>query len=166
MNLIMPEKEANKQELEERVLIISRKMLSGIPTKKICRLMSSEWDVSERQIQRYISKAYTMWRKEYRRRLRAGLDYHMAMRMKLYEEAYKGNTIKITEVIKGKVVTIEKTQDQDFRLCLEIAKDIAKLEGLYVEKQEFGPPGSFAEWVKAVKEEEERRRKKNSNSNR
>lgn len=162
----MPEKEVSKQQLEERVLAVSRKMLSGFPTKKICRLMSSEWDVSERQIQRYISKAYTMWHKEYKRRLRAGLDYHMAMRMKLYEEAYKGNTIKITKITKGKMVTIEKTEDQDFRLCLEVVKDIAKLEGLYIERQEVGTPGSFAEWVKAVKEEKERRRKKNSNSNR
>jgi hypothetical protein len=162
----MPEKEAGKQQMEERVLAVSKQMLKGCSTKEICRLMSSEWDVSERQIQRYISKAYTMWHKEYKRRLRAGLDYHMAMRMKLYEEAYKGNTIKITKITKGKMVTIEKTEDQDFRLCLEIAKDIAKLEGLYIERQEVGPPGSFAEWVKAVKEEKERRRKKNSKPNR
>jgi hypothetical protein len=162
----MPEKEIGKQQMEERILEISRQLLRGYSNKKICQLMSVEWEVSIRQINRYISKAYTMWHKEYKRRLRAGLDYHMAMRMKLYEEAYKGNTIKITKVIKGKVVTIEKTEDQDFRLCLEIAKDIAKLEGLYIERQEVGPPGSFAEWVKAVKEEKERRRRKNSNSNR
>ncbi|MBA7537762.1 hypothetical protein ES705_30031 [subsurface metagenome] len=107
-----------------------------------------------------------MWHKEYEKRLKAGLNFHMAIRMQLYEEAYKGKTIKITKVVKGNVVTMEKTEDQDFRLCLEIAKDIAKLEGLYIERQEVGPPGSFAEWVKAVKEEKERRRKKNSSSNR
>ncbi|MBA7551898.1 hypothetical protein ES705_44449 [subsurface metagenome] len=162
----MPEKEAGKQQMEERVLEISRQLLRGYSNKKICQMMSVEWEVSIRQINRYISKAYTMWRKEYKRRLRAGLNYHMAMRMKLYEEAYKGNTIKITKITKGKMVTIEKTEDQDFRLCLEIAKDIAKLEGLYIERQEVGPPGSFAEWVKAVKEEKERRRRKNSSSNR
>lgn len=161
----MPEKEVNKQELEERVLIISRKMLSGIPTKKICHLMSLEWGVSERQIKRYIAKSYTMWRREYGRRLRSGLNYHMAIRMGLYEEAYKGKTIKITKPIKGGVVTIEKTEDQDFHLCLEIAKDIARLEGLYIERKEEGPPGSFATWVKAMAEEKERRRKKNSKPN-
>jgi len=56
--------------------------------------------------------------------------------MKLYEEAYKGKTIKETRLEKGKYITTEKSVDQDFRLCLEIAKDIAKLEGLYVEKYE------------------------------
>ena len=72
-----------------------------------------------------------MWHKEYEKRLKAGLDYHMAVRMKLYEEAYKGNRIKITKIIKGQKMTIERVENQDFRLCLEIAKDIAKLEGIY-----------------------------------
>ena len=96
--------------------------------------MSIEWDISERQVNRYIASAYRMWHKEYKRRLKAGLDYHMAMRIKLYEEAYKGRTTKMTKIVKGERITMERVEDQDFRLCLEIAKDIAKLEGLYVEK--------------------------------
>ena len=132
----MPKKEANKQQLEERVLEVSKQLLRGIPSKRICQLMSVKWEVSERQINRYISKAYTMWHKEYQKRLKSGLDYHMAIRMKLYEEAYKGKTIKETRLEKGKYITTEKSVDQDFRLCLEIAKDIAKLEGLYVDKYE------------------------------
>jgi len=130
----MPEGQMNKQQVDERVLEVSKQMLSGISSKNICRNMSAKWDVSKRQIERYIRKAYAMWHKEYKKRLKAGLDYHMAIRMKLYEEAYKGKTIKITKIVKGQMVTTEKTEDQDFRLCLEIAKDIAKLEGLYVEK--------------------------------
>ena len=125
---------SDKKQLEERVLEVSRQMLRGYTNKKICQNMSAEWDVSERQINRYIASAYSMWHKEYKKRLKAGLDYHMAMRMKLYEEAYKGKTVKMTKVVKGQMVTTERTEDQDFRLCLEIAKDIAKLEGLYVEK--------------------------------
>ena len=125
---------SDKKQLEERILEVSRQMLRGYQNKNICQNMSIKWDVSERQINRYISSAYRMWHAEYKKRLKAGLDYHMAMRMKLYEEAYKGKTIKITKLVKGNMVTTERTEDQDFRLCLEIAKDIAKLEGLYVEK--------------------------------
>ena len=131
----MAEKSDNKQ-FEERILEVSRQMLRGYSNKRICQNMSEEWNVSERQVNRYISSAYSMWHKEYKKRLKAGLDYHMAIRIKLYEEAYKGNRIKITKVVKGERVTIERIEDQDFRLCLEIAKDIAKLEGLYVDRFE------------------------------
>ena len=130
----MPEKKSDKQEVDERVLEVSRQMLRGVQSKIICRNMSVEWELSTRQIERYISSAYKMWHKEYQKRLKSGLDYHMAIRMKLYEEAYKGKTIKETRFEKGKYITTEKSVDQDFRLCLEVAKDIAKLEGLYVEK--------------------------------
>ena len=122
---------SDKQQLDERVLEVSRQMLRGYQNKSICQNMSVEWDVSERQINRYIKKAYGMWYKEYKKKLKAGLAYHMAIRMKLYEEAYKGNRIKITKIKKGEKVTIERVENQDFRLCLEIAKDIAKLEGIY-----------------------------------
>jgi len=125
---------SDKKQLEERILEVSRQMLRGYPTKKIVQDSTLKWGISERQVRKYIAKAYGMWHAEYKKRLKAGLDYHMAIRMKLYEEAYKGKTIKITKLMKGNLVTTEKTEDQDFRLCLEIAKDIAKLEGLYVEK--------------------------------
>lgn len=147
----MPEK-SDKKQLEERVLEVSRRMLSGWTNKKIVQDGSVKWNISDRQVRKYITKAYSMWRAEYKKRLKAGLDYHMAIRMKLYEEAYKGKTIKITKVVKGNMVTMEKTEDQDFRLCLEIAKDIAKLEGLYVEKLEF--PGELVIKVKLPKEED------------
>ena len=122
---------SDKKQLDERILEVSRQMLKGYPNKKIVQNSSILWNVSERQIRKYITKAYAMWHKEYEKRLKAGLDYHMAVRMKLYEEAYKGNRIKITKIIKGQKMTIERVENQDFRLCLEIAKDIAKLEGIY-----------------------------------
>jgi len=142
---------SDKKQLEERILEVSRQMLRGYTNKKIVQDSSLKWDVSERQIRKYITKAYAMWHAEYKKRLKAGLDYHMAMRMKLYEEAYKGKTIKITKLIKGNLITTERTDDQDFRLCLEIAKDIAKLEGLYVERFE----GKVVEVIKVELPKEE-----------
>ena len=127
---------SNQQQLNERVLEVSRLMLMGWTSKKIVQYSAENWNVEERQTRKYIAKAYTMWHAEYKKRLKAGLDYHMAMRIKLYEEAYKGKVVKVTKFVKGQMVTIERIEDQDFRLCLEIAKDIAKLEGLYVERFE------------------------------
>ena len=134
---------SDKREFEKRILEVSRRMLSGWSNKKIIQYSAETWGIEERQTRKYISSAYSMWHKEYKKRLKAGLDYHMAMRMKLYEEAYKGKTIKVTKVVKGNMVTTEKTEDQDFRLCLEIAKDIAKLEGLYVEKHDVNLKGEL-----------------------
>jgi hypothetical protein len=131
----MPEK-SDKQQLEERILEVSRMMLSGIKNKKIVQDGSLKWNISDRQVRKYITKAYAMWHEEYQKRLKAGLNYHMAIRMQLYEEAYKGSLVKETKLEKGKFVSIERMVGQDFRLCLEIAKDIAKLEGLYVEKHD------------------------------
>lgn len=134
---------SDKKQLEERILEVSRMMLSGIKNKNICQNMSVKWNLSTRQINRYISGAYSMWHKEYQKRLKAGLNYHMAIRMQLYEEAYKGKVEKETKLEKGKFVTIERLTSQDFRLCLEIAKDIAKLEGLYVEKHDVNLKGEL-----------------------
>jgi len=144
----MPEK-SDKKQLEERILEVSRRMLSGWTSKKIVQYSSEKWGISGRQVEKYIAKAYIMWHKEYQKRLKSGLDYHMAIRMKLYEEAYKGKTIKETRLEKGKYITTEKSVDQDFRLCLEIAKDIAKLEGLYVEKHDVNVKGEHRIIVEA-----------------
>ena len=147
---------SDKKQLDERVLEVSRQMLRGYSNKKIVQDSSVLWNISERQIRKYITKAYAMWHKEYKKRLKAGLDYHMAVRMKLYEEAYKGNRIKITKIIKGEKVTIERVENQDFRLCLEIAKDIAKLEGIYpAEKHKVEETRKVIVIGKKEKEEED-----------
>jgi len=137
--------ESNKLEIEDRILEVSRMLLSGLFPREICLYVSQKWDISDRQIKRYIRRCYTLWHQDFQKKRKAGLDYHLAKREVLYDKNFK----------RG-----------DYNACLEIAKDEARLEGLYVERKEVGTPGSFAEWVKAVKEEKERRRKKNSNSNR
>ena len=137
--------ESNKVEMEKRILEVSGMLLSGLSTREILHFASQNWGISERQTKTYIRRCYTLWRRDFKKKRKAGLDYHLAKREVLYNKNFK----------RG-----------DFNACLEIAKDEARLEGLYVERKEVGTPGSFAEWVKAVKEEKERRRKKNSNSNR
>jgi len=120
-------------------------LLSGLTTKEICWNVMEKYHISKAQVERYIRRCFVYWHRDFKKKRKAGLDYHLAKREVLYDKNFK---------------------KEDFNACLEIAKDEARLEGLYVERKEVGSPGSFAEWVKAVKEEKERRGKKNSNSNR
>ena len=132
-------------EIEKRILEVSRMLLSGLTTKEICWNVMEKYHISKAQVERYIRRCFVYWRRDFKKKRKAGLDYHLAKREVLYNKNFK----------RG-----------DFNACLEIAKDEARLEGLYVERKEVGSPGSFAEWVKAVKEEKERRRKNNSSPNR
>ncbi len=137
--------ESNGMEIEKRILEVSRMLLSGLTTKEICWNVMEKYNISKAQVERYIRRCFVYWRRDFKKKRKAGLDYHLAKREVLYNKNFK----------RG-----------DFNACLEIAKDEARLEGLYVERKEVGSPGSFAEWVKAVKEEKERRRKNNSSPNR
>jgi predicted transcriptional regulator len=100
----------NKIEIGERVLCISQLLLEGKRTKEICRIASEKWKISRRQVERYIASAYKNWYKEFEKRRRTILEYHVALRMNLYSISY---------------------EQKNYPICLQILKDLAKLEGLY-----------------------------------
>jgi hypothetical protein len=100
----------NKVEIGERVLCISQLLLEGKRTKEICRIASEKWKISRRQVERYIASAYKNWYKEFEKRRRTILEYHVALRMNLYRISY---------------------EQKNYPICLQILKDLAKLEGLY-----------------------------------
>ncbi|MBA7557681.1 hypothetical protein ES705_50450 [subsurface metagenome] len=135
---------ADDIEKEKRIYQVGL-LLSRKPNKIICQLTSQKWGISTRQVRRYIKLAKREWEKYFTDIKRCGMAYHIAKRREVRDKAM---------------------EDKNYRLVLDVDKDEAELLGLYIKKIEEGPPGSFAEWVKAVKEEEERRRKKNSDSNR
>jgi hypothetical protein len=101
---------SNKVEIEERILYISQLLLEGKRTKEICRNMSEKWNISRRQVERYITSSYKLWHKEFKNKTKIILDYHLALRMNLYRIAY---------------------EQENYRFCLTTLKDVAKLEGLY-----------------------------------
>ncbi len=101
---------SNKAEIEDRVLYISQLLLEGKRTKEICRIASEKWKISRRQVERYIASAYKNWYKEFEKRRRTILEYHVALRMNLYRISY---------------------EQKNYPICLQILKDLAKLEGLY-----------------------------------
>lgn len=100
----------NKVKIGERVLCISQLLLEGKRTKEICRIASEKWKISRRQVERYIASAYKNWYKEFEKRRRTILEYHVALRMNLYRISY---------------------EQKNYPICLHILKDLAKLEGLY-----------------------------------
>ena len=99
-----------KVSIEERILSISQLLLEGKRTNEICRNMSEKWQISRRQVERYIASSYKLWHKEFKNQSKTILDYHIALRMNLYRITY---------------------EEQNYHYCLEILKDLAKLEGLY-----------------------------------
>lgn len=106
----MMKKKSNKAEIEERILYVLNLLLEGKKTKDICRIATGKWNISRRQVERYITSSYKLLHKEFENILKNDLVYHMALRMHLYSISYeKGN----------------------YRTCLEIMKDLAKLQGLY-----------------------------------
>ena len=67
-------------------------LLAGLSPKEIyqeiCQNVSLKWDVSERQVQRYIRRCYTSWHKDFQKKKEANIYYHLAKRADLYKQAY------------------------------------------------------------------------------
>lgn len=135
---------ADDIEIQKRIYQVGL-MLFRKPKRIIVEFIGKTWGIEKSQAYDYIRLAKKEWEKYFADIKRCGMAYHIAKRREVRDKAM---------------------EDKNYRLVLDADKDEAELLGLYIKKIEEGPPGSFAEWVKAVKEEEERRRKKNSNSNR
>lgn len=101
---------SNKVELDKRILIVSKLLLSGKVNKVIFRFASLNWGVSDRQTQNYIRACYALWFKEFKVKHLANVSYHLAKRADLYCQAYK---------------------QKDWKTCLEIAKDESKILDIY-----------------------------------
>ena len=101
---------SNKVELDKRILIISKLLLSGKVNKVIFRYASLNWGVSDRQTQNYIKACYALWFKEFKVKHLANVSYHLAKRADLYCQAYK---------------------QKDWRTCLEISKEESKILDIY-----------------------------------
>jgi len=130
--------ESNKIEMEKRILEVSKMLLSGLSTKEICYNAILKWDISESQIKRYIRRCYTLWHQDFRKKRKAGLDYHLAKRRDLYKKAY---------------------DKKDWKTCLEIAKDEAKIMDIYpTEKIKHDVEFTYAEWMKAMITKEKERK--------
>lgn len=114
-------------------------LLPRKPKKIIVEFIGKTWGVEKSRAYDYIRLAEKEWGKYFSQVKRCGKAYYFSKFRHLYDKALS---------------------DNDTRLALDVTDKEIKLAGLYVEKKEVGEPGSFAEWVKAVKEEKKRRRNK------
>lgn len=78
-----------------------------------------KWGCDERTMKRYIADAYEGFKEATGEQLETRRSFHIETRMKLYRDV------------------TEKQKPGSAGVALEILKDVAKLEGLYVEKHEI-----------------------------
>jgi len=152
-------KKADMLEVERRIYQVSL-MLRRKSVSFIIQYCAENFKVGARQTRKYIREARKEWKKYFEKLKGDGISYHVAQLRDLKDQAYS-KKVAIGKGDDKQVITVS-----DLGLVFEITKEEAKLMGLHIERKEVGPPGSFAEWVKAVKEEKERRRKNNSSPNR
>jgi len=124
-------------EKEKRILQVSL-LLPRRPRNFILHFIAEKWGLKDRQARNYIRLAKEEWDKYFSRVKRCGKAYYFAKFRYLYDKALN---------------------DNDTRLALDITDKEIKLSGLYIERKEEGPPGSFAEWMKKQIEEEKREKK-------
>ena len=107
---------ADRVETEKRIYEVQKLLLSGMSPTEICQKMQVIWGVSKWQIERYISRSYKYWERYFSEKKGKQLEYQKAKRADLYNQAYR---------------------DSQWDTCLNVAKDEAKLMGLYpAEKHE------------------------------
>lgn len=106
---------ANSVESSLRQAEIKKLLLQCKETSEIVHVCSRKWDVTPRQVFKYIAKAMADIRKELGRRDAISLTWHIKARRNIIDQSMdKGDT----------------------QTALRALADIGKLQGLYVEKVE------------------------------
>ena len=108
---------ATKIEKDKRELMVARLLMRGNVPSEICRIMAKEYHISKRTVDRHMAKIYKIWSKNFEEKLCSGLPYHKSIRMEIYQKAYN---------------------KKDYKTCLSVMQDVAKLEGLYMDEDNKG----------------------------
>lgn len=110
---------ATKAETEKRIFTIQGWILDGIQNHLIIKQITTEWDLSDRQAERLIAKAFNTWNEV------EGIEVEKKRRMKIAELKQKARSLK--NEFKG--------TPSGLRAVLAYEKEIMKLEGLYLPKE-------------------------------
>lgn len=109
----------SKDEIERRIAIVQQLLLEGKSTPLIVQNISKQWDISERQAYHYVDKAWDNFASKYMKQRDKLLGFHVAARLNLFRKAYDNG---------------------HYGVCRSILEDLAKLQGLYVNKVAFTDP--------------------------
>ena len=101
---------SDKNTIERRIKSISSMLLNGNNREFIVLYCSENWNIGERQADKYISKARTLIEQSVKKQV--AYDYAKAVRR--YEELYR--------------LSIEK---KDYKTALSVNKELTTLQGLF-----------------------------------
>ena len=124
----------DKVEKQKRVYQISL-MLRRKPRSFIVEFMRQNWKIERAQAYRYIRLARKEWRKYFEKLEGDGISYHISQFRDIKDQAYS------KKVVIGKGDDKQVINVADLGLVFEIAKEEAKLMGIYpVEKHKLELP--------------------------
>lgn len=125
-----PFKKADMMEVERRIYQVGL-MLRRKSPGFIVEYCKQTWDIERTQANVYMRKARAEWKKHFNNVKKAGMGYHVAQIRDLKDMAYS------RKVVVGTVDNKQVVQVPDLNLILDIAKEEAKLMGIYpAEKHE------------------------------
>lgn len=101
---------SDKNTMERRIKSISSMLINGNNREFIVLYCSENWNIGERQADKYISKARTLIEQSVKKQV--AYDYAKAVRR--YEELYR--------------LSIEK---KDYKTALSVNKELTTLQGLF-----------------------------------
>lgn len=106
---------SNRVEAAARVSFVKRLLLQSKDRPEILHICSLKWGVSTRQIMTYMAKARREIQKEFHRRDALSITWHIKARQNIIDKCIEANQP---------------------HAALSALQDIAKLQGLYIEKHE------------------------------
>jgi len=124
----MAGKRIDEVEKQKRIYQVSL-LLRRRPTKFILEFIGKTWGVEKSQAYEYIRLAKEEWKKYFANMKSSGIGYHISQMREIKDKAFN---------------------EDNLRLVFDVAKEEAKLMGMYIERKEIGGPGSFAEFMKAT----------------
>jgi len=95
---------------QQYLIGIGEKILQGYSRQEIHQFAKEKWNLSIAQTDNYISTIRRMWKEEFESQRKELIVWHVQLRRRLLSQAL---------------------QAEDWSLALEIAKDLAKIEGIY-----------------------------------
>ncbi|CAI8765397.1 hypothetical protein [Chryseobacterium sp. IT-36CA2] len=101
---------SDKNIVEQRIKEVAIMLINGNSREIIVLYCSENWNIGERQADKYIARAKTLVEKSVTR----NINYDYAKATRRYEELYRS-----------------AIENKDYRLASSINKEIANLQGLY-----------------------------------
>ena len=106
---------ADKNMAEQRVKDIARLLINGSSREDIILLCAGNWNIGERQTDKYILRAKTLVEQSVKKRI----EYDYAKAVRRYEELYRLNMDK-----------------KDYKTALAVNKELTALQGLFKQQIE------------------------------